>query len=533
MKVFKKIHISLRTWLTLLVCAVVLVSLSVTGYLIGSKSADNAREYQAEKVMDLASTISHTKLVIDGLTGVGPKEDIQSFTRAVQADTNVEYIVVINKDHIRQSHPVEERIGQYFVGNDEDRAFEGESYTSIAQGTLGESMRAFAPVWSGNEIVGVVAVGILLDQIQLTVFQSVQTSYIGIGVGLLIGVIGAIFLARRVKQTLFGLEPREIAKLLREREAMLESVREGIVAINDKEEIVVANQAAIHLFQQAGLAEHPIGQKVQTYLPPSLLKDVLLNERLVYDQEQKLNGIDIIANRVPVVSNNHLVGALVTFRDKSEITSLIEQLSGAKAYAETLRAQSHEFMNKLHVISAMVHTKSYEDLNEYTTYLSDTYQKEGGSVFRIVKDPVIAGYLLNKLNEFRKSNFDVELAGEKPLPILRKIEQMDKIITILGNLCDNAYEAVNNQEEKSIRMTINYIDNEFHFSLKDNGYGLVLGNDEGLFVKGLSTKGENRGYGLYLTKKALDDLGGTLEITSVKGYGAEFHVKIPYEGEAE
>ena len=96
------------------------------------------------------------------------------------------------------------------------------------------------------------------------------------------------------------------------------------------------------------------------------MKRVLLNERLVYDQEQKLNGIDIVVNRVPVISNKHLVGALVTFRDKSEITSLVEQLSGAKAYADTLRVQTHEFMNKLHVITAMVHTKSYEELKDYT-----------------------------------------------------------------------------------------------------------------------------------------------------------------------
>jgi len=522
---------SLQTRLTLLVCTVVLVSLSITGYLIGSKATENARDYQAEKIMDIASTISHSQLVIDTLTGGGSPTKIQHFTKKVQDDTNVEYIVVMNTAHIRQSHPIAERIGQYFVGNDEDRAFEGERYTSTAEGTLGESMRAFVPIRDGEEIVGVVAVGILLDNIQSTVFTSVQSTYIGIGAGLLMGVIGAVILARRVKQTLFGLEPEEIAKLIREREAMLESVREGIVAINDKEEIVVANQAAIHLFRRAGLAENPVGQQVHAYLPPSLLKEVLLNERVVYDQEQKLNGIDIVVNKVPVISDKHLVGALATFRDKSELTSLVEQLSGAKAYAETLRAQTHEFMNKLHVITAMIHTKSYEELKEYTTYLSDSYQNEGGSVFRLVKDPVIAGYLIRKLSEFRRSDIHIEFTGETPLPILKKIEQMDKIITIVGNLCDNAYDAVSQQQNKRIRMTINYLDKQFHFSLHDNGSGLIVENDANLFTKGLSTKGENRGYGLYLTKIALDELGGTLEVVSTKGDGAQFYVKIPYEGE--
>ena len=142
MKTYKTKPISMQVWLTVLVCAVVLVSISVTGYLIGSKSAENAKESQSEKAMDIAMTISHTQTVIDGLTGKGPVEAIQSFTRSVQSDTHVEYIVVMNTDRIRQSHPVPERIGDYFVGGDEERALQGEQYTSTANGTLGESMRA-------------------------------------------------------------------------------------------------------------------------------------------------------------------------------------------------------------------------------------------------------------------------------------------------------------------------------------------------------------------------------------------------------
>lgn len=533
MKRLKKIHIRLQTWLTLLVCVVVLVALSVSGYLIGSRSADNVRAYQAEKAMDVASTISQTKLVIDGLTGASPAEEIQRFTKAVQDDTNVEYIVVMNTEHIRLSHPVTERIGEYFVGNDEDRAFEGERYTSSAHGTLGESMRAFVPVWAEGEIVGVVAVGILLDNIQLTVFESVKTSYIGIGAGLLIGMVGAFLLASRVKRTLFGLEPKEIAQILREREAIFESVREGIVAIDERGEIVVANQAAFHFFQRAGLDGDPIGQKINDFLPASGLKEVLINERLVHDQSQKFRGIDIIVNRVPVISGDKIVGALVTFKDKSELTSLIEQLSGAKAYAEMLRAQTHEFMNKLHVISAMVHTESYEELAAYTTYLSESYQRAGDELFQLVKDPVIAGYLSNKVGEFRNSDVDIELSGEGPVPILKEVQKMDKIITIIGNLCDNAYEAVLDQEEKKIQMTISHMDNQFHFSLQDNGGGLDVKGNETLFTKGISTKGEDRGYGLYLTKQALDDLGGTLQVTSVDGQGTQFSINIPYEGEEQ
>ncbi len=438
MKRFNINKVRLQTKLTILVCAVVLVSLSVTAYLIGSKSVDNSRSFQEEKVMDIATTLSHTQLIKDGLTGNGPVGAIQSFTSEVQKNTSVQYIVVLNKDHIRQSHPVEERIGEYFVGGDEDLAFEGESYTSFAQGTLGESLRAFVPIYVEDELVGVVSVGILSKNIQAAVFQSLRTSYIGIGFGLLIGIIGALLLARQVKRTLYGLEPEEIAKRLEERNAVLQSVKEGIIAINDKAEIIVVNQAASQLFYQAGLTENPIGKQVDAYLPALLLKQVVVTGEPAYNQEQKLNGLDIVVNRVPVILNGKIVGALATFRDKTELTSLVEQLSGAKAFAEILRTQTHEFMNKLHVITAMVHTKSYDELKEYTTYLSDAYQREVGAVSRLIKDPVISGYLVTKLSKARESDIHVELMGELPLPRLKKIEHMDKIITIIGNLFDNA-----------------------------------------------------------------------------------------------
>ncbi|WP_172372134.1 DcuS/MalK family sensor histidine kinase [Sporosarcina jiandibaonis] len=527
---FIKHKIRLQTKITILVCTVVLVSLSVTAYLIGSKAVKNSRTFHENNVMDIATTISHTQLIKDGLTGEGPVEAIQSFTREVRENTNVQYIVVLNKDHIRLSHPVEERIGEYFVGGDEDLAYEGESYTSLAQGTLGESLRAFVPIYAENELVGVVSVGISSENIRAAVFQSLRTSYIGIGIGLLIGVIGAFLLARQVKRTLYGLEPEEIAKLLGEREAMLESVKEGIIAINDRGEIVVANQAASQLFQQAGVLENPVGKQVDAYLPASHLKQVLETGEPAFNQEQKLNGIDLVVNRVPVILNGKIVGALATFRDKTELTSLVEQLSGAKAFAETLRTQTHEFMNKLHVITAMVHTKSYDELKGYTAYLSAAYQKEVGAVSRLIKDPVISGYLVNKLSQARESNIQVDLTGDNPLPPLKKIEHTDKVITIIGNLFDNASEAVRDQETGQIEITIDYKDKHFYFDIRDNGPGISATDFKKTSQIGLSTKGENRGYGLYLVNKALNELGGQLEVSSEKGAGAGFHVKIPYEG---
>src|SRR5699024_7335242 len=216
----KRKPIRLQTWIMLLVCVVLIIALSVTGILIASEMGEKTRENQAENVMDIARAVSHSREVIDGLSGDMRTTKIQAYTAVVQEDTNVDYIVVMDNDHIRRSHPVEEKIGQYFVGNDEDRAFQGVKYRSVGECRTGE--------------------------------------YIGTAAGIVVGGIGAVLLARRVKQTLYGLEPREIAQLFQERNAMLASVREGIIAINEKDRIVIANNAAKDLFHRAGLSGNPL-----------------------------------------------------------------------------------------------------------------------------------------------------------------------------------------------------------------------------------------------------------------------------------
>ncbi|SDI06621.1 DcuS/MalK family sensor histidine kinase [Alteribacillus bidgolensis] len=524
--------LKLQTWITLLVCLVIIVALSVTGLLIGRDTSEKARETLEDKTMNIANTVSRAPAVIEGLADGEPSKTIQSYTLDVQANTNVEYIVVMDMHHIRQSHPVEERIGQYFVGGDEDRAFRGERYTSVAEGTLGESLRSFVPIWNENgEQIGVVSVGILLDNVESVVMKQQRMVYLGTGAGMLAGIIGAVLLARRVKRTLHGLEPNEIAQLLQEREAMLASVREGIVAIDDTGTIVVANDAAKELFRKTGLIKNPIGQDAESFLNSSSLKQVLTHQKAEFDQEHILNGVVLVESRVPVIINDQVVGALATFRDKSELASLVEQLTGAKHYAETLREKTHEFMNKLHVMSAMVHTESYQELKDYIKQISKAYQQEVGSVSRVVKDPVLAGFLLNKLNHFQERGTKVKINGNFPLPILKDTEKIDALITIIGNLSDNAYEAIAGQEDKRIEMTINYIDGYFHFMIKDNGPGISETDRDHIFSKGRSTKGENRGLGMYLINKALQELNGTITVRTEEEQGTIFKVKIPYEGE--
>src|SRR5579875_3314422 len=284
---FTKRYMRLQTAITLFVCTVVFLSLSVTGILIGIKEANRTQADLSEKAMTIARMVANTPLVIEALEGKRNRADVELFADTIRRATGVRFIVVMDMNHIRLSHPDKDRIGQRFVGGDENRAMHGQEYVSIAKGTLGTSLRAFVPIrTAAGKEVGVVAVGIMLNHVHEAVAQSEYIIYTGIGVGILIGILGALVLARRIKSILFDLEPHEIANLLQERNAMLESVREGILAVNRDCNIVVANAEAVRIYRRAGIEGDPIGKNAQHFLPTSHLAKVLQSGIREFDQEQ-------------------------------------------------------------------------------------------------------------------------------------------------------------------------------------------------------------------------------------------------------
>lgn len=536
---FGRKHLSLRTTISLFVSAVVVVSLLFTGLLIGIKQAHDTNQSLANKTMAIAEVVAHSPVVIEALEGKRNRADVQSFASAVQTTTGVRFIVVMDMNHIRLSHPNPANIGKRFVGGDEGPAMHGLQYVSVAKGTLGISLRAFVPIFdtSGTE-VGVVSVGILLQHVRHVVLDSEGMVYLGIGIGLAVGIIGALVLATKIKRMLFGLEPAEIGKLWQERNALLESVREGVLAVNTALEIIVANAEAVRMFRRAGIHENPEGKDPAAYMPDAHFRVVLDSGQAEYDREYDVNGYTFVVNLVPIQVNNETIGVVATFRDKTELKHLAEQLTGVKLYAEALRAQTHEFMNRLHVILGLIHREQYNRLGSYISQITDRYQEEVGSVSGLVKDPVLAGFVLSKLSFARENGVQLHISGEGTLPEPKDAEVIDEIVTITGNLIDNAFEAVAEQERKEIDIHLIYEDDSFTFEISDSGDGVPDNLVDSIYLKGVSTKGENRGYGLFLVQRSVERLGGTLKYRNdadssldlLNGRtGATFTVVIPYE----
>lgn len=378
--------------------------------------------------------------------------------------------------------------------------------------------------------MGVVLVGIHVDDIERAVSSNRNRIFITLLLGMAIGIAGAVLLARSVKKTLFGLEPAGIAKLLEERNAMLYSVKEGVLAIDLTGRITLANEAAARMLLAGGTVGDPIGQPVDTYVPNTGLTRVLKTGLPELDQEQDLSGIHIITNRVPIVVNGAIVGAIATFRDKTEINQLAEELTGVRSYVEALRSQAHEFMNKLHVILGLVRLESYDQLTGYIKRIVGDQEVEVGFVGKRIKNPVIAGLVLSKLSKSRE--LGVCMVVEQNTFVSADFGEAVNhgLVTILGNLLDNALEAVQDAVEKMVSLTVQEADGQIVIRVCDSGLGLPPEIQEHMFQKGFSTKAKDRGFGLYLVNSSIKRLNGSISFETL-ARGTEVSVLIPVREE--
>jgi two-component system sensor histidine kinase DcuS len=188
-------------------------------------------------------------------------------------------------------------------------------------------------------------------------------------------------------------------------------------------------------------------------------------------------------------------------------------------------------MNKLHVILGLLHMKRYDKLEEYVIQTAQNYQTDIGAIQHKIKSPVIAGFLLGKINRAKEAGYTLTLADECQVPDTPNTEQVTVLITVLGNLIENALDAMTGQPEGEVGLLMHYQHGWLSCEISDDGPGIDPAQLEHIFTKGFSTKGENRGVGLFLVRQQLEKLGGEIAVESEPGVFTQFFVQIPWDSE--
>ncbi|MWP45875.1 DcuS/MalK family sensor histidine kinase [Gilliamella sp. Pas-s27] len=484
-----------------------------------------------QHVENIANIISSTDNIIKNIQSPSPQSlsFIQHDTEQIQKLTQVDFVVVFNMQGVRLSHPDKNKIGQLIVGGDEGKVLKGESYTSIAEGTLGNSIRAFSPIFnSDHQQIGAVLVGQTLKKIDHLASRTSQSIWFSLLASLSVSSILALLLSRNIKKILYGLEPSEMAQLFEERDAIIRTVKEGIVVINRDGSITQINNEAKRILRITSCKSDIIGTQIADIIPNTRLHEVMQSGLAEYDCEQNINGVVILTNRAPLFVNGALVGAIASFRDMTEIRQLAENLTGVNRYADALRSQSHEFNNKLHVIYGLAFNNNKQELIDYLEEIIGNQQAESKLVTQAIKDPIISGFLNSKFSRARELGVYLNFNINGILSPISDTSVTHSLITILGNLIDNSLDAVQFLEEKQINVNLQINNDTFNIEINDNGEGISEEDTQRIFQKGYSTKGDNRGIGLYLVLASIDELNGHIELCDLSNKkGTCFKVLLP------
>ncbi|ELH1431179.1 TPA: two-component system sensor histidine kinase DcuS [Raoultella ornithinolytica] len=514
----------LSTAVTLMISSVIGSVLLLVYALWFIQISGTTRDGVKDTALAVARTFSDMPEVKQALTLPPQSGLIQPLALAITRRNDLLYAVVTDMHGVRYSHPNARLIGKQFIGEDIQPAFNGKENVAVNHGVLAPALRVFTPVFNDQQQqIGVVVVGISLSKVDEQIAKGRWDVLLTVLFSALVCGIGTWSLVRGLKRVLLGLEPQEISTQFQQRQAMLHSLKEGVVAVDVEGRVTLINPAASEI-----LLSGPGKEIAHTPLLADL-QEVLQTGEPIYDRELGCNGFLLISNTVPVRSQNAIVGAISTFRDKTEVSQLLQRLDGMVNYVDALRTTSHEFMNKLHVILGLLNMKSYDKLEEYVLQTAHTYQADIGEIQHRIKSPVVAGFLIGKIQRAKERGFTLNLAEESLVPDCPNEKQVTVLVTVLGNLIENALDAMSGQSEGEVGLLLHYQNGWLSGEVSDDGPGIPPANIDAIFNKGFSTKGENRGVGLFLASQQLRELGGTLAVESEPGVFTQFFVHLPWD----
>ena len=502
---------------------------SITWLMVSMLVSSILEEYIGRNALNVSKTVSLTTVVHEGLKNKNSTQ-IQLYAESVRKATGARFVVVGDHEGRRYSHPVPERIGKLMVGGDNPRALErGEAYVSKAVGTLGPSMRGKVPIFANSgKVIGVVSVGYLQETVESVTEGYLQRVLLWVFGLFLFGGIGTWLIARNVKQSIFGLEPVEIARLFRERNAILDSIREGVVAINDKGQVTMLDHEAAKILKIP--PESGIGTSIESILPQTRMLEVLKSGEEQFDQEMIIGGIEVIVNRVPIWQNDRVAGVVSSFRRKDEIDRMAQELTQIQEYSEVLRTQTHEYSNKLHTLAGLIQLGSHQEALDLIGRETSGYQELLGTLAETVPEPLLSAIILGKYNRAQELRVIFQLDPESRMIDIPKKINREKIVTILGNLLENALEAAqeNTSGKRTVLLSMTDFGNDLIFEVEDSGSGIEDKSVDLSLQHGFTTKsGTGRGIGLSLVHENLKYLGGHLTVVHSSLGGMRFTIYIP------
>ncbi|MGW0162394.1 ATP-binding protein [Mycobacterium sp. NPDC003323] len=508
----------------LLVVAVVLVAVAAVSV---AQSTSEFRQVRGQRMIAVAENMASTPIVqeryADPFAGrtLAPEVD-----RAV-ALSGADLAEILGPDGTVRASSQPTRIGVH-TDLGPSRADEGRAWFGDADVDGTHSLIGQVPILSTDgEVLAVTSVSERYPSVWELLGGAGERLLIYLGLGAALGLGASWLLSRRINRHTRGLEVAEIAGLADHREALLHSIREGVVAVNTDGIITVVNDSAQRLL---GIGADAVGRSVDDVgLEPAVV-DFLRSGEGEHDVVIATRRHVLALNRSAARSHGRRFGTVTTMRDSTELAALQAQLSSHRSVTDTLRAQTHEFANQLHTISGLVQLGEFDAVHDLVGTLTRRRAEINDAVTQRVSDPAVAALLIAKTSLAAESGVTLTLQGDSHLRALPPALATD-VITVLGNLIDNAVDASVGSARAGVSVAIDDTAGLL-ISVTDTGPGVPQSRREEIFARGVTSKSaggpaEQRGIGLALVRLVTAQHGGHAEITDAPGGGASFVVRLP------
>ncbi|WP_370937652.1 ATP-binding protein [Amycolatopsis sp. cg13] len=502
----------------------ILLATVSAGALLYVKLAGQTLDTQyGQRALGIANTVAQMPSVRDALVRRDPGHAIQAAAEQVRRATGASYVVVTDRSGLRYSHPNTALVGERI--EEPVAALDGQGHLGIDNGSLGRSANGKAPISGrGGGIVGQVSVGILEEQVTSELVSDIPWVLLYSGLALAIGMAASLLLSHRIKRATFGLEVSEIASLLQEREAMLHGIREGMVGLDRHGRVEVINDEARRLLAIPSAAR---GRELSELVPPGRLRD-LLTASAADDEVVLTDEFLLVVNKMPVVLSGQDAGSVITLRDRTEMEGLVRELHAVTGLTTALRAQEHEFANRLHVLSGLLGLGEAEEAGRYLTEIAHGPAAQATDLRARFSPPELAALLSAKVAIAAERDVRLEVDPGSGLDL--STADPGALVTVLGNLIDNAVDAVAGQPgERRVRVLVDTLGPDVRVVVSDTGPGIPEETLHEIFIDGYSTKtprpGMRRGLGLALVYRLVRRSGGSITVDG--SAGARFDVLLP------
>lgn len=497
------------------------------------------RDYTAQEFGQRALMGSRTVAVMPSVvraleTGTRDPQ-INILANAIRRRVGAGFIVIADRKGVRWSHPNPAQVGHLLTEsgksganneppNEDTAPMHGIEQISTSQGSLGTSIRAKVSVFGANgQVIGLVSTGYLLPTVLSSAGKVTATLWPWLGIGLTLALACSMWVSRKIRRELLDLEPVQIAALVQQHRAVLNALHEGVLVIAADGTLSAANPLAARLLGLTRTAQPlPIAQ-----LWPALAA--------LQFSEGARGNTDILLplNSTPVMVSSMPCGAgrVVTFRDRAEVTRVAEELTHSRELTDLLRAQSHEFMNRLHTIAGLIHLKrSQEALELISAQTEQTSNVQ--ELLSAVEVPAVAALIIGKFARAHEKRVQLIVEPGSALGAAWEDIASDVLVPVLGNLLENAFEAAQEGRpagEGQVRLMLGEDPQGLELEVRDNGLGVPDSVLARRFGERLSSHGPQRGYGLPLIERTLAALGGNLTHLR-RGEQTIFRVHLPFPG---